>query len=197
MSTKLIQQDFFLFSLMQKGDETAFDFLFKSYYSGLCVYAEQFLGDLSDAEEVVQSVFVKFWERRENIQIKVSLREYLFKIVYNKCLDFIKHEKVRRNYADKVRLQPIPEFNISDTNNFLEFEIRGIFNETMELLPPECKKVFMLSRIQNLKNREIAEKLGLSIKTVENQIGKALKIFRVNFKDYLTLLIPFFITRIL
>jgi RNA polymerase sigma-70 factor (ECF subfamily) len=175
-------RDKFLFSLISKGDRNAFNILFEYYYSGLTVYANQFLNNLKDSEEIVQDTFLKIWESHEKLHIHSSVRDYLFKAVKNKCLDFIKHQNVSRNFLEAEKNN---ESVTENYNLFVEHELREMINATLDKLPVECRKVFVLSRIQDLKYKEIAKELGISVKTVENQISKALKIFRKALKDYL------------
>lgn len=175
-------RDKFLFSLITKGDRNAFNILFEYYYSGLVVYANQFLLDLKESEEIVQDIFLKIWEDKEKLHIHSSVRDYLFKSIKNKCLDYLKHQKVKDKFVQAEK-----DYSSMDENYdlYVEHELRELINDTVEKLPTECRKVFVLSRIQNLKYKEISKELGISIKTVENQISKALKIFRNALKDYL------------
>ncbi len=175
-------RDKFLFSLLSKGDRNAFNILFEYYYSGLTVYANQFINDLKESEGIVQDIFLKIWEEKERIHITSSVRDYLFKSVKNKSLDILKHRKVIEKYVQTE----IESSSISENYDlFVEHELRDLINETVEKLPSECRKVFVLSRIQGLKYKAIAKELGISEKTVENQISKALKIFRKALKDYI------------
>lgn len=174
--------DAFLFSLIKKGNKDAFNVLFQYYYSGLVVFAMRYLSNQEDAEGIVQDVFLKLWSDREHIHIHTSVRDFLFQSVKNKCLDHLKHKKVEEKYLhSNIDVQNKQE----NYDLFVEQELRGLIKETMEKLPTECRRVFVLSRVQNLKYKEIANKLDISVKTVENQITKALKIFREALKDYL------------
>lgn len=156
--------------------------LFRYYYSGLVVFAMRYVGKQEVAEELVQDVFFKLWSEREHIHIHTSVRDFLFSSVRNKCLDHLKHRKVVGKYIQSEKDQPKKTENY---DLFIEQELREIIKDTIDKLPRECRKVFVLSRIRNNTNKEIAAKLGISVKTVENQISKALKIFREVLKDYL------------
>lgn len=168
--------------LIKQDNKEAFNVLFRYYYPGLVVFAKRFLQSLDEAEEIVQDVFLKVWTEREHLHIHTSVREYLFRSVRNKCLDVIKHKKVESKFEQYIHHQ---EQQSVTYDFFIEQELRVLIKDVIEKLPSECRKVFVLSRIQNLKYKEIAGKLGISIKTVENQISKALKIFRDALKDYL------------
>lgn len=177
-------QDLYFFSRLKSGDENAFDYLFNFYYPGLILYANKYLEDNHLAEEIVQAVFLKLWQDRRSIEINSSVKSYIFQTVRNKCLDVLKHRKIRDNYVKNVQQENEPSDN--DTwNTYVESELYVILIGAIEKLPPECQKIFRYSRIRNLSNKEIAEKLDISIKTVENQISKALKFLRIELKDYL------------
>ncbi len=177
-------QDLYFFSRMKSGDESAFDYLFNFYYPGLVVYANRFLVNNHLAEEIVQGIFVKLWQDRRYIEINSSVKSYVFQSVKNKCLDILKHRKIKDHYASKVRHEAETS-NEETWDTYVESELYLILIREIEKLPPECQKVFRYSRMRNLSNKEIAEKLGISVRTVENQISKALKILRIALKEYL------------
>lgn len=172
--------------LIKGGNKIAFDQLFLEYYSFLCNYAFQFLHEKDAAEEVVQEMFFQLWEKRESLDIRSSIKSYLFQSVKNRCLTLLKHLTVREEY--KVHNQTniaYQEQQISDLNSELATMIEVAVNE----LPEERQKVFRLNRYEGLKYQEIANHLGISIKTVEAQMSKALKYLREELKDYLPLLL--------
>ncbi|NOS90506.1 MAG: RNA polymerase sigma-70 factor [Cyclobacteriaceae bacterium] len=173
-----------------QGNELAFEKIFKIYYKPLCHYAYSFLNDGAEAEEVVQNTFVKIWERRSNIQVQTSVKAYLYSMVRNSCLNVIKHEKVKKEFAKDHQYvsetsRPVVEEKM--ISNDLESKIY----EAMRALPEQCRLVFQLSRFEELKYQEIAEQLEISVKTVENQMGKALKTMRLHLKEYLVLVLLF------
>ena len=135
------------------------------------------------AEEMVQEVFVKFWEKCESIAPDSSVKSYLYRSVHNTCLNYIKHLKVRDNYRQHmlVKMETEPH-NLYDEDDGLNLE-RKIY-DAIDELPPQCQKIFKLSRFEGLKYQEIADHLGLSIKTIEVQMGKALKVLREKLKVY-------------
>ncbi|HJX70975.1 MAG TPA: RNA polymerase sigma-70 factor [Bacteroidales bacterium] len=177
-------QDLYFFSRLKLGDEDAFDYLFNYYYPGLVVYADKFLENKHLAEEIVQGVFMKLWQDRRYIEINSSVKSYLFQSVKYKCLDILKHRKIKNEYARKILNDQEPANEVT-WDTYVESELYVILIREIEKLPPECQKVFRYSRIRNYTNKEIAEKLGISVKTVENQISKALKVLRIALKEYL------------
>ncbi|MBN2611557.1 MAG: RNA polymerase sigma-70 factor [Bacteroidales bacterium] len=184
MAVTAINQDLYYFMRLKSGDENAFDYLFNYYYPGLVVYADKFVTNNHLAEEIVQGVFLKIWQDRRFIEINNSFKSYVFQSVKNRCLDVIKHRKVKDEYSQKILAET--ENSRDETwETYVESELYALLITSIDKLPVECRKVIHLSRIKNLNNKEIAEKLGISVKTVENQITKALKYLRVELKDYL------------
>lgn len=174
---------------LRQGDGKAYESLFKSYYRRLCSYANTLVDDPDESEEIVQQVFIHVWERRESLEINLSLQAYLFKAVRNSSLNKIKHGKVRQLYAEEV--SALSSKSEPATQITFQNELQEQIHHAIESLPEQCRIIFKLSRFEELKYAEIADHLGLSIKTVENQMGKALKIMREKLKDYLPLLIFF------
>jgi len=157
----------------------------------LCAYANQFLKDVDASEEVVQEVMFKLWTNRAAVRIETSVRSYLFRAVRNGCMNVLKHLEVReeyRSYREKEHEEPAR----STEDEVIMTELERKIREAIDRLPVERRKVFILSRYEGLTYGQIAGKLGISEKTVENQIGKALKSLREDLKDYLPLLILLF-----
>lgn len=175
---------------LQTGDENAFEMIFRSYYQSLCNYAYSFLSDRDEAEEVVQSSFITIWEKRSTLDITVSFKAYLYRSVRNACLNVIKHEKIKQRHAEHQAVMQVHGFE-STSQTVLTNELEGKIFDAMQQLPQQCRLVFKLSRFEDLKYSEIAEQLSISVKTVENQMGKALKIMREQLKDYLPLILLF------
>lgn len=173
---------------IRSGDEQVFEKLFKDQYPILCGYARKYLDDVDQAEEIVQEMFFSFWQKKEKLSINTSLEAYLFRSVRNSCLNYLKHLKVREEHrmatSDEIRKK---EQEVHD--NVVVLELQERIEHVIDLLPPERKKIFKMSRYDELKYKEIAEKLNLSIKTVEAQMGKALKYLRLHLSDYLSLFI--------
>lgn len=163
--------------------------VFRDYYKPLVRYGNTFLKDSDDAEDIVQQVFVSLWEKRDQLDIQTSIRAVLYKSVQNACLNKIKHLKVRTIYADEMKATAVYE----DSSDFVQAaELNERIQQAMESMPEQCGRIFKMSRFEQLRYQEIADQLGLSVKTIENQMGKALKIVREELKDYLPLLILFF-----
>jgi RNA polymerase sigma-70 factor, ECF subfamily len=170
------------------GDITAFEMIFRTYYQPLCNYAYTFLQDREEAEEIVQSTFTSIWEKHSALTIRTSAKAYLYAMVRNACLNVIKHEKIKQKHmVEEVALSTRSHDSVTSTVTSTELEAR--IQQAMEELPQQCRLVFKMSRFEELKYSEIAEQLNISVKTVENHIGKALKIMRDQLKDYLPILI--------
>src|SRR5690606_11564606 len=143
-----------------------------------------FLRDVEDAEEVVQSTFLLVWEKRETLEIRTSAKSYLYAMVRNACLNVLKHQKIRqRHEAEEKALGERSRDSLHETVAGKELEYR--IQEAVEQLPEQCRMVFKLSRFEELKYSEIAEQLNISVKTVENHMGKALRVMREQLKDFL------------
>lgn len=173
---------------IRQGNERIFEVIFRKYYQSLCNYANSMLKELDEAEEIVQNLFSGIWEKRTDLEINVSLKSYLYRAVHNHCLNRIKHLKIRgeyEQYANNYFESSYESVSQTIMKNELELKIE----EAIEKLPEQCRVIFRLSRFEELKYHEIAEQLGISPKTVENQVGKALKILRVELAEYLPLII--------
>lgn len=169
-------------------DEAAFEAVFKMHFKNLHAYACSITKEEAAAEEVVQNVFVKLWERSEVLSITGSVAAYLYRAVYNESLNHLKHQKVRSAYGHHVTHTMKNENEHAGKSLSLK-ELEGRLAEAMNELPEQCRTIFQLSRFEELRYREIGDRLGLSIKTVENQMGKALKILRLKLVDFLPLTI--------
>ena len=168
--------------LLQKishGNEKSFTELFDGYYAGLCFYADKFLHDQDEARSIVQQVFVDLWIKRDKLVIQQSLKAYLFTTVKNYALDYLKHKVVETKYLREVQ----PELVTSDRDLIEEAELNARINSAIEALPEKCREIFLLCRFEELRYSEIAQKLGISIKTVEMQMGIALKKLRSKLTD--------------
>ena len=168
-----------------------FEALFNDHYSRLCAYAYNFLKEQEGSEEVVQEVFFKLWINRKEIHIESSMESYLYRSVRNASLNLIKHINIREKYKEYNRKEIEYSEQINkDPMNASELELK--IRASIDLLPEQRKKIFILSRYEQLKYREIAEQLDISVKTVENQMGKALQFLRKELADYLPLIVLFF-----
>lgn len=175
---------------LQNGDELVYEQVFRDYYERLCNYANSIINDMDEAEEMVQNTFVILWEKRENIDIHTSVKSYLYQAVHNHCLNKLKHFKVRHAHNEHFKYHM--ESGVDNNSQQIIFdELEQEINAAIEELPTQCKHVFKLSRFENLTYAEIAEQLNISVKTIENHMGKALRILRIKLKDYLPILLWF------
>jgi RNA polymerase sigma-70 factor (ECF subfamily) len=171
-----------LFERIKNGDEKAFEILFYKYYGHLCLFASKIINDDVAAEEIVQDFFVKLWEKREHFSIETSIKNYLFRSVKNLCLNFIQHNKTKIKHAQIVLSEV--ESSFSDDSNFPEIDLTEKIEESINSLPEKRREIFMLSRQEGLKYHQIAQKLNISIKTVETQMSLAIKSLRDKLRNY-------------
>lgn len=171
---------------IKSGNASYFEDIFRKYYQSLCLFALKYVKDHDDAEEIVQDMFVRIWQKRAELTIATSLKSYLYQAVRNTCLNHLKHNNIKLEYQRNT-IESSPSTDVSDTLVALELEVK--IQGTLDKLPPERKKIFLMNRNEGLKYREIAEKLNISIKTVENQMGKALKFLKTELIDFLSIVI--------
>jgi RNA polymerase sigma-70 factor (ECF subfamily) len=186
-----LTEDKELYFKLKDGDERAFQSLFRKYYPAMCHFASHFLHDSELAEEIVQDMFVKIWEKRAILNIETSVKHYLFRSVRNHCLNQIQHEKIKKQYAKMVLDSAHQE--IDAEQYYLEVDLMLRIEKSIDSLPPKRKEIFRLSREQGLKYKEIADTLGISVKTVEAQMGLALKYLREDLKDFSNYLMTLFL----
>jgi RNA polymerase sigma-70 factor (ECF subfamily) len=166
---------------IKQGDVGQFELLFRSSYVSLVRYANTLLKDHDYAEEVVQDLFLRLWQNREKIKIESSLNGYLFRSVHNSCLHYIEHNKVVERHAEEISYQQ-SQIQDSPSDILLYKELQEKIAAILEKLPERCGKIFYMNRFEGLKYTEIAKKLSVSVKTVESNMGKALKEFRRELK---------------
>ncbi|WP_421151383.1 RNA polymerase sigma factor [Seonamhaeicola sp. NFXS20] len=170
----------FLKEELKKGNHKALVFLMDTYHQPLCVYAYSLSNDYDGAKDIVQSVFIKLWEDRKKIQSIKSIKRFLNKSVYNEFID--QWRKDKRMLSIEIEHYKALETIINDEKNDLTNQIKMV-NTAIENLPPKCKETFLLSKKEGLTNIEIANFMGVSIRTVETQINKAFRILRKNLKQ--------------
>lgn len=162
---------------------------FKTHFKGLHAYACTIVKDDVMAEEMVQNVFFKLWKNRETIQVNQSVAAYLYRSVYHESLNYIKHLKVRNAYQSYAARTMEHINNAADKLKLRELQTK--LDEALKELPEQCRTIFQMSRFEELKYVEIAGRLGISVKTVENQMGKALRLLREKLVDFLPVLAIF------
>lgn len=167
------------FEDIKNGSEGAFNKAFDLYYSRLCFFTDKFLHDFDLSRSVVQQVFVDMWIKREKLQV-TSLQSYLFQSVRNASLDLLKHRKAESKYLSSLESEEKNQM----TDWMEEAELANRINQAIQKLPEKCREIFVLCRFEELKYTEIATRLNISVKTVEMQIGIALKKLRKELSDY-------------
>jgi RNA polymerase sigma-70 factor (ECF subfamily) len=183
-----------LFDLVKTGDKKAFEQLFSIYFARLNDFARNVVKDDMISQDIVQEVFVKVWENESKIE-SLNLEAYLFRLVRNRCIDYIKYLKVRNNQLHEIRISSKYEelYRIDFMGNepyvLIEQELKAKIEKTIQSLPDRCREVFILSRIDGLKNKDIAEKLDINIKNVERHLSRALQSFHKNFTEELPVVI--------
>ena len=169
-------------------DERAFEQVYKKYFKDLHSYAWNLVKDEAIAEGIVQNVFLKLWERAENLNFQQAPAPYLYRSVHNESLNHLKHKKVRQAYDAYAMKQQVYDKS-SATSKVQLSELQQKISVALNDLPQQCRTIFQMSRFREMKYQEIADELGLSVKTVEAQMGKALKVMRKKLADYLPILI--------
>ncbi len=169
-------------------DERAFEQLFKRHFKDLHSYACSMVRDEAVAEGIVQNVFLKLWERSERLNEQQATAPYLYRSVHNESLNHLKHKKVRQAYDAYALKQQVYEKS-SATSKIQLSELQQKISVALNDLPQQCRTIFQMSRFREMKYQEIADELGISVKTVEAQMGKALKVMRIKLADYLPMLI--------
>ncbi len=189
MSGKTIHTDEWLAEKIRGGDENAFRSFYVKHGANLYHFAFDYLKSEYEAEEIVQNVFIRLWEKREEIDVEKSLKSYLFRIAVNMIFNQMKHQVVRKKYESYVSFldQPLSD---SPEKKVQYAEIMASLDNLLAILPEQQRKIFMMSRHDGFSNQEIAEKLEISIRTVENQIYRASKFIKENLKeDYIILVL--------
>ncbi|WP_372645907.1 RNA polymerase sigma-70 factor [Ancylomarina sp.] len=170
---------------IREGNLKEFERVFKEFYPQLCLYALRFVKTKDLSEEIVQNLFCQIWENRKELNIHTSIKAYLYRSTYHNALQVLRKMGSHNRYKEYIKHHF--DENDSSTNTLEEKEINKIVQQTLSSLPQRCGTIFKMSRFEGLKYQEIAQKLSISIKTVEANMGKALKVFRHNLKDYICL----------
>ena len=173
---KINNNDIVIIKLIQNGNSKEFEKLFNNYCNQLCNYLLYFLNDKDLIEQIVQELFISIWENRKDFNPS-SIKAYLFTAVKNKALNQIRHQKIKYNSEESIKNQYYSN-SVDIQNNYENKETISIIKSIVNLLPAKRKEIFILIKFYGLSYKETADMLGLSVKTVENQMGNALKFIR-------------------
>lgn len=195
----MTDNDNYLFEKLKKGDEAAFKVIYNKYVPRLFYFVHEYISQDDIVENIVQDTLMTLWDKKETLADNTNFAAYLFTVAKNNCLYKLRDLKYRKKLYDSTDIG-ILELNANvdalvslDTSSFTFKEIEQIIKNTLEQLPPQCRVVFQLSRFEDKKYKEIAEELNISVKAVEGHISKALKVFRINLKNYLPLMAFLFV----
>lgn len=178
----LVSVDALFWKIAMKDDEEAFRLLFVHFFPPLTVFARRYVSDPQTCEDIVQDTFLKIWKSRKALDITTSARNFLITTVRNSCVDYLRKKDTEARY----QLLNSKNEPLYDSNDVLTLtELETIINTALEKLPENIRETFMKSRFENKTYREIADESGLSVKTVESYMTRALKILRKELKDYL------------
>lgn len=184
--------DSLIVKLLKDGNQQVFESVYEKFFGQLFIYAREYVLDSEVASEIVQDTFLKLWEIRKTIVPDTTLQSFLYRIARNNCLNYLKNIKVQEKYRSLTYSQKIEialnfgALNDSSAEKIISDELEKKINDTIESLPSKCKQIFLMSRFEEKKYREIANELSISEKTVENHILKALKVMRKHLSEYLT-----------
>jgi RNA polymerase sigma-70 factor (ECF subfamily) len=177
-----------LINRLREGDKTSFELLFKHYYPGLVTYASNFIQDREEAEEIVQDFFVRLWINHRQVKPSSSLKSYFFESIKNRALNFLRNIKIKHHIIEDL-IQKSESELIFNEDLFVVSELQQKIENSINNLPNKCREVFFLSRFKNINNEDIARKMNISKRTVETHVSNAIKVLRVELKDFLMLLI--------
>jgi RNA polymerase sigma-70 factor (ECF subfamily) len=173
-----------LLKRFQEGDRGAFSFLFTRYYADLVNFARAFTKDVDAAEEIIQDIFTKLWGNRHSLTINSSLKSFLLRWVQNRCIDWVRHMDIHDSYRNTLLSAPLLVEN--DTDHYVLYsELQVKLNDALRQMPDEISDAFRMNRFEGMTYREIADRQGISVRSVEVRIGKALQFLREKLKEFL------------
>lgn len=176
---------------LKRDDQESFTRIFRAYYKDLVLFGGTFIPEKSVCEDIVQNIFLKLWNDRQTLEIEISLKSYLLKAVRNNCLDELRHRKIVDEHVTHELKSAL--MDADETENYVLYsDLCRQLKNALAQLPPAEREVFEMSRLENIKYQEIANRLKISVRTVENRISNALKRLRILLKDYFLLLLFFF-----
>lgn len=175
---------------IRENDEKAFEIVFHAWYASLIRFCNEYVLEIETARNIAQSVYMKLWERRHLIDENASLKAFIYTMARNECISYLKHLKAEARFFKNTTARFADQMHAYDALTELDFaridleKIEEIVDDTIAGLPERCREIFQMSRYQNLKNREIAEQLGITVKAVEANLTRAIKTLKENLKDY-------------
>lgn len=176
--------DLLIFAKIREGDIKTFEQTFRLYYAPLCMFSTCIVGRSDDAEEIVQELFYVLWRDHEKLQLQYSLKSYLYGAVRKQSLQYLEHEAVKRRYAETITNKD-SDYMDADADSKIEYdELKQLIGDTLKTLPARRAQIFKLHRQKGMKYEEIASALQISVKTVETEITKALKVLRHKIELY-------------
>jgi RNA polymerase sigma-70 factor (family 1) len=174
-----------LIEKLRNNDTSAFTVIFSKYYKDLVCFSFYITHNSNTSEELVQDVFLKLWENRNSLQIHSSLKSFLLKSVQNRSIDYVRHMDITQKYSLSVLENPV--YSTIDTDNYLmHSELEELLEKALKRIPVANSEAFRLSRFDGMNYHAIADKLGISVRTVEVRVGKALSLLRQELKDFLS-----------
>ena len=169
---------------IKRGNDNAFQAFVEAYYTPLFNFVNSYLKDQDTSKDIVQDSFIKLWLKRKELLENISLSQYLFTIARNLCIDHFRKQKIEDQYLFSLNRTDYFTLNDQSLKQLIQKEFLEEVEKEIQKLPPQCEKIFRMHRMDGLKYREIAKELGISERTVENQISKAMRILRKFLKDH-------------
>ena len=183
-------EDEYMYKAIRKGDVKAFERFYRKYQPRLFVYGIGILNDEDTTKDLVQEAFITFWQNTDHILTDYSVTAYLFKIFHSKCIKHLRMMAIETNFShlSELKMQEIEISYYNPDNNIMGsifmHDVEKLYEKAISKLPEKCKEIFILSNQEELRSSEIAIKLGISVRTVENLIYKAIRIVREEMKEY-------------
>ena len=195
----MTEDEKYLFEKIREGDEAAFKIIYNRYVPRLYYFVYEYVPFNDLVENIIQETLLVLWTKKSTLADNTNLGAYLFTVAKNNCLYKLRDQRYKQKLFESTEVNELElKANLDalgalDTSLITFTEIEQIIEITLRQLPPQCRTVFMLSRFEEKKNKEIAAELGISVKAVEGHISKALKLFRTSLKDYLPIMAFLFI----
>ena len=176
-------EELFIFRRMAEGDKEAFRFFFDKYYADLVNFVNLYLNNPLVAEDIVQDIFIWFWDHRHAIRIETSVKAYIIRASKNKSLNYIRSEKRKLHFHEKLAAVDTDSTDLPDEYPDAA-QMRLLIQQILDALPPRVREIFLMGKEKNMTYRQIAQELGIAEKTVENQMGTALRKIREQLRPW-------------